>query len=197
MLEKIMNAHVLLYAMVSIGALGGVAMLATNLTYRRSIRNTKNANGVKEKYIALWAGRDRLLHRMNRLVWYPSIFTTGLLVWSLYLVTKGNFQEGLSLSYLYVGTAVPVVLMLLRHGLDFSYMEELLVSSLTDYVKAYVSDSSRYEQEEVMDPVLREEVVEQITAGIRQSAAAGSHFSRMLSPEEEEIMREIIREFMH
>ena len=31
---------------------------------------------------------------------------------------------------------------------------------------------------------------------IRQTAAAGSHFSKRLTPEEEEIMREIIREFM-
>ena len=47
-----------------------------------------------------------------------------------------------------------------------------------------------------MDPVLQEEMVEKITASIRQTAATGSHFSKMLSPEEEEIMREIIREFM-
>jgi hypothetical protein len=40
-------------------------------------------------------------------------------------------------------------------------------------------------------------VVEKITSSIRQTAASGSHFSRMLSPEEEEIMREIIREFMN
>ena len=46
------------------------------------------------------------------------------------------------------------------------------------------------------DPVLREEMVEHIAASIRQTAATGSHFSKMLSPEEEEIMREIIREFM-
>ena len=47
-----------------------------------------------------------------------------------------------------------------------------------------------------VDPVLQEEMVEKITASIRQTAATGSHFSKMLSPEEEEIMREIIREFM-
>ena len=46
------------------------------------------------------------------------------------------------------------------------------------------------------DPVLQEEIVDKITRSIRQTAATGSHFSKMLSPEEEEIMREIIREFM-
>ena len=42
----------------------------------------------------------------------------------------------------------------------------------------------------------KEEIVEHIAQSIRQTAAAGSHFSMMLTPEEEEIMREIIREFM-
>ena len=44
---------------------------------------------------------------------------------------------------------------------------------------------------------LKEQVVDKITASIRQTAASGSHFSKMLTPEEEEIMREIIREFMN
>ena len=44
--------------------------------------------------------------------------------------------------------------------------------------------------------LLQEEIVDKITRSIRQTAATGSHFSKMLSPEEEEIMREIIREFM-
>lgn len=42
----------------------------------------------------------------------------------------------------------------------------------------------------------KEEIIDHIAESIRQTAAAGSHFSRMLTPEEEEIMREIIREFM-
>ena len=46
------------------------------------------------------------------------------------------------------------------------------------------------------DGAAKEAIVEHIAESIRQTAATGSHFSKMLSPEEEEIMREIIREFM-
>ena len=46
------------------------------------------------------------------------------------------------------------------------------------------------------DEAVKEEIVEHIADSIRQTAAAGSHFSGMLTPEEDEIMREIIREFM-
>ena len=49
----------------------------------------------------------------------------------------------------------------------------------------------------IMDEAEKEEIVEHIAESIRQTAAAGSHFSRMLTPEEQEIMREIIREFMN
>ena len=89
--------------------------------------------------------------------------------------------------YLYIGAAVPVVLLLLRQALDFSYKEELVMASLAEEVPVA----------EKPDPVLQEEIVDKITRSIRQTAATGSHFSKMLSPEEEEIMREIIREFMN
>ena len=197
MLETFMNMHVLLYAMVSFGALGSIAMLATNLTYRRFIKSTRTLHSLKEKYLSFWLGRDKLLARMNRLVWYPSLGSTALLILALYLVTKGEFQEGLSLTYLYVGTMIPVALMAARIGFDFSYREELLVNALSDYLDAYLGENGKVTEVQRKDPVLQEEVVEQITASIRQTAATGSHFSRMLSQEEEEIMREIIREFMN
>ena len=107
------------------------------------------------------------------------------------------------MSYLYIGTAVPVVLLVLRQALDFSFKEELVMNSLADYIlqvrsrKENPPAARKYEPApQKTDPVLKEEMVERIAASIRQTAATGSHFSKMLSPEEEEIMREIIREFM-
>ena len=45
--------------------------------------------------------------------------------------------------------------------------------------------------EKYIDEAVKEEIVEHIGDSIRQTAA-GSHFSGMLTPEEDEIMREII-----
>ena len=109
------------------------------------------------------------------------------------------------MSYLYIGAAVPIILLVLRQALDFSFKEELVMNSLADYIlqarkpRESVPPARKYEsvpEEKKKDPVLQEEMVERIAASIRQTAATGSHFSKMLSPEEEEIMREIIREFM-
>ena len=176
MLERIMNLHLLLYAMIMLGGLGVLGMLATHLTYRRLIRkNSEMKSNLKEKWINLWKTRDRLLNRMNRLVWYPSLFCTALLGMAFFMYSGNVEWDGMPLAYLYVGAIVPTVLLLLRQALDFTYKEELLMKP---------------------DGAAKEAIVEHIAESIRQTAATGSHFSRMLTPEEEEIMREIIREFM-
>lgn len=196
MLETLMKLHLLFYGMAVMGVLGIGGMLTTNLTYRRMLKNTEKVRNLKEKWLNLWKSRDRLLQRMNRLVWYPSLVSTALLGIALFLTTKRELQEGLPLRYLYLGAAVPVSLLLLRQTLDFSYRQDLVANSLADYVeqaKCYVEEIPVIQRN---DPVLQEEMVEKITASIRQTAATGSHFSKMLTPEEEEIMRDIIREFM-
>ena len=205
MLEKIMNLQILFCIMAAAGASGAVGMLAVHLTYRRILRRTNAVTSLKEKWLNLWKTRDKLLNRMNLLVWIPSLLSTGCLVLAVWFVTRLDWTDGLPLRYLYLGTLIPVGLMVLRQALDFAYREELVMNSLADYI---LSVKTRREENIIarkaepvvqpakVDPVLQEEMVEKITASIRQTAATGSHFSKMLSPEEEEIMREIIREFM-
>ena len=205
MLEKIMNLQILFCIMAAAGAFGAVGMLAVHLTYRRTMRKTKATTNLREKWLNLWKTRDKLLNRMNLLVWIPSLLSTGCLVLAVWFVTRLDWTDGLPLRYLYLGTVIPVGLMVLRQALDFAYREELVMNSLADYILSVKTRreetvTSRKSEPVVqpvkVDPVLQEEMVEKITASIRQTAATGSHFSKMLSPEEEEIMREIIREFM-
>ena len=196
MLEKIMDLHILLYAMAALGGLGAVGMLATHLTYRRLIRkNTGIKTNLKEKWLNLWKTRDRLLNRMNRMVWYPSLLSTALLGVAFWFFNRN--QEGLSLGYLYVGAIIPAALLLLRQALDFTYKQELLMNTLADYVEQVRTWVEEIPAPAKVDEAEKEEIVEHIAESIRQTAAAGSHFSRMLTPEEQEIMREIIREFMN
>lgn len=203
MLERIMNLQILLYLMTVLGTAGAIGMLAVHLTYRRTLRKTKAITNLREKWLNLWKTRDKLLNRMNFLVWIPSLLSTICLGMSLFFVSRIRDSRGLPMSYLYIGTAVPVVLLVLRQALDFSFKEELVMNSLADYIlqvrsrKENPPAARKYEPApQKTDPVLKEEMVERIAASIRQTAATGSHFSKMLSPEEEEIMREIIREFM-
>lgn len=89
MLEKVMELHFLLYAMMLMGGLGALGMLTTHLTYRRMIRkNTEVKSNLKEKWTNLWKTRDRLLNRMNRFVWYPSLFCIAFLGLAFFLYSK-------------------------------------------------------------------------------------------------------------
>ena len=186
MLEKIMDLHLLLYAMVVLGGLGALGMLATHLTYRRLIRkNTETRTNLKEKWMNLWKTRDKLLNRMNRLLG------------AVFFLYSGNGEwDGMPLAYLYVGAIIPAALLLLRQALDFTYKEELLMNTLSDYVEHVRTWVEEVPAEKKPNEAAKEEIIDHIAESIRQTAAAGSHFSRMLTPEEEEIMREIIREFM-
>lgn len=196
MLEKIMNLHILLYGMAALGGLGAIGMLATHLTYRRMLKSTGSQVKLKEKWLNLWKTRDKLLHRMNRFVWYPALLSTVMFGCAFYFTTTLKTEQGMPLAYLYVGAVVPVALLLLRQALDFSYKEELVMNTLADYVEQMHSWVEEIPASKKSDPVLQDEIVEKITSSIRQTAATGSHFSKMLTPEEEKIMREIIREFM-
>lgn len=196
MLETMMELQVPLYLMGALGVLGAAGMAATSLTYRRMMKHTGHLDNLKEKWLNLWKTRDKLLHRMNRLVWYPALLSTVILGCAIYFSQTLRIEEGLPLTYLYVGATVPVTLLLLRQALDFSYKEELVMDTLTDYVEQMRSWAEEIPAAKKADPVLQEEIVDKITSSIKQTAASGSHFSKMLTPEEEKIMREIIREFM-
>ncbi|MGI6069247.1 MAG: hypothetical protein ACOYBE_02360 [Blautia sp.] len=195
MLHKLMDMQVFLYGMAVTGVLGTVGMLAVHLTYRRRLKNTGRLSNLKEKWLKLWKSRDRLMRRMNHWVWYPALVCVLLMGTALLASASLGMEEGISMRYLYAGIGIPLALLLLRQALDFSYKEDLMVDSLADYI-----EKARNKIQEIPaaaeDPGLQNEVVEQIARSIKESAATGSHFSKMLSPEEEQLMREIIREFM-
>ena len=198
MLEKIMNLHLPLVCMAVLGIVGIIGMLAAHLSYRRIIKkNIGTGTNLKDKWLNLWKTRDRLMNRMNRFVWYPALGSTALLGAALFLSTYLRMEEGLSLWYLYLGAIIPMLLLVLRHGLDFSYKEELIMGTMADYVEQVRNWAEEVPDQEKHLEAVQEEIVEHITNSIRQTAASGSHFSRMLTPEEEEIMREVIREFMN
>ena len=93
MVKKIMDLYLLLYCMAGLGVLGVAGMLATNLSYRRIIRKTGRLSNLKEKWLNLWKTRDRLLHRMNRFVWYCSLLSTAVLGLAFYLTTAYDLEK--------------------------------------------------------------------------------------------------------
>lgn len=194
MIDKLLDMQVLLYCMIMAGVLGAVGMFLVNRSYKQKVKVAQQISQMKEKWLNLWKSRDTLLHRMNRWVWYPSlacIFFLGLAV----ILTSDGPGDGVSMKYLYTGLMVPVSLLLLRQALDISYRGELLVDSMADCMNV-AKDAMEEKQVDSVPPRAREEMVDHIVRSIKECAATKGRFSQMLSPEEEAIMREVIKEFM-
>ena len=85
------------------------------------------------------------------------ILSTVILGCAIYFSQTLRIEEGLPLTYLYVGATVPVTLLLLRQALDFSYKEELVMDTLTDYVEQMRSWAEEIPAAKKADPVLQEE----------------------------------------
>lgn len=148
------------------------------------------------------------LHRMKR--------ATGYMAYLCVLLIGAAAYAGYTLSYplervyahIFLGAGIIAALLLLKQSLGFGNKEDMVLDGWIDYLEnraappaaetaapkeaaALKKAESNSEQNKK-----QEELITQVEAGIRQTAAADSRFSRMLSPEEENIMREVIREYM-
>ena len=196
MLHRIMDMHILLYAMAGMGVLGILGMAAVCLIYKRRMRKDSCMADLKEKWIKLWENRDELTQKMNRWVWVPSFISTLLLCLAVVL-SKIVLKRGMVSSvYLQAGVVVPVVLLVMRRALDSVWKDEKLFSFIMDYLE---EQSNKIAEVQAAAAVSREQedaMVEYVAGGIKKSDGGRGRFGEFLSPEEEEIMREVIREFM-
>lgn len=195
MIDRLLDMQILFYCMIGTGVLGALGMFIVNRTYKRRVKLMSQITVLRDKWTRLWKSRDRLLHHMNRWVWYPSLACIFFLGIAMILGARSGPGDGLALRYLYTGVVVPLCLLLLRQVLDISYREELLVDSIADYIDE-AQDMMEEKQVDRLAPQAQEELVDHIAQCIKESAATRGRFGQMLSPEEEAIMREVIKEFM-
>ncbi|MCI5648065.1 MAG: hypothetical protein ACI4EG_04540 [Fusicatenibacter sp.] len=140
----------------------------------------------------------------------------GLTAVSLWILYSYQYEWNLRIQYGVIGGGMACALLLIRVCQDYSGKEEILLDGWTDYLENCVPDRAVQKEKSVQQELrLAEEVknkvpdrtepvpdggeeerIAQVREGIRQSAAANSRFAGMMSPEEEKIMREVIREYL-
>lgn len=196
MLHRIMDMHILLYAMAGMGVLGILGMAAVCLIYKRKMQKDSRSSDLKEKWLKLWENRDRLTHKMNRWVWVPSFISTFLLCLAVVLSKNVLGADMVSSVYLQAGTAVPIALLVVRQALDFTWKEERMLSSMMDYLEEQGHKIAEVQAAAAVSREREDAMVDYVAGGIKESDGGKGRFGELLSPEEEEIMREVIREFM-
>ena len=196
MLHKIMDMHILLYAMAGVGVLGILGMSAVCLSYKRSIQKDSRSSDLKEKWLRSWDNRDKWIRRMNRWVWVPSFVSTFLLclaaVFSGVVLQTGVFSP----TYIQVGIVVPLVLLVMRQALDLSYKEEHISRSMAEHIEERCLQTANVQAMAAVSREQEDAMVDHVAGSIKESTGEKGRFGELLSPEEEEIMREVIREFM-
>ena len=224
MLHFMMTNQYLYYGIIAAGVLGMLSAILTGLYYRMIVRDLKRVRKPKGKWMRSFINeldnrkmlqqniqnadafiRSRLasgsilrikvgsLHSFTNLMIFAVAVLTGLAVYATF---TGHMDLTTRLTYLAGGASVCAVLLLLPILTGNGRMSELILDSLTDYIENCRPGQAPV-TENVAEPVKEKEpMLDQIVAGIRQSAAAGTKFSGLLSKDEEHILREVIREYM-
>ena len=224
MLHFMMTNQYFYYGIIAAGVLGLLSAVLTGLYYRMIVRDLKRVRKPKGKWMRSFVTeldnrkmlqqnmqnadafiRSRLasgklfrisvgsLHSFTNLMTFIVAVLTGLAVYATF---TGHMDLTTRLSYLAGGASVCAVLLLFPILTGNARKSEMILDSLTDYL-----ENCRPGQAPVAETVTesvkeKEPMLDQIVAGIRQSAAAGTKFSGLLSKDEEHILREVIREYM-
>ena len=224
MLHFMMTNQYFYYGIIAAGVLGLLSAVLTGLYYRMIVCDLKRVRKPKGKWMRSFVTeldnrkmlqqnmqnadafiRSRLasgklfrisvgsLHSFTNLMTFIVAVLTGLAVYATF---TGHMDLTTRLSYLAGGASVCAVLLLFPILTGNARKSELILDSLTDYI-----ENCRPGQAPVAETVTesvkeKEPMLDQIVAGIRQSAAAGTKFSGLLSKDEEHILREVIREYM-
>ena len=98
--------------------------------------------------------------------------------------------------YVLVGVGVFALLLLLRQFMGFMNKEDMILDGLMDFMENSGAVSQAAPDLEAIKEQTREELIERVTEGIRQDGGQRDKVFHLLTPEEETIMREVIREYL-
>lgn len=150
------------------------------------------------------------LHKMKRVSGYMAYCCMLLIGAAAYSVYRLDYSSDRLYPSLFLGIGIVGGLLLLKQTLAFGDKEDMLLDGWIDYLenqesplyeavesdvgleKPIITESSLDENDRKQE----EEMIARVEAGIRQTAATESRFSKMLSPEEESVIREVIREYL-
>lgn len=223
MLHLFMNRDYFYFGIVAAGTLGIISMLLTNQFYHRILSDLPRMNSPKGKWMKAFLSNMDERARLNQKIANSEVFIrsrleegrilkigigtlgsfhslmtlvvaicTGLAVYDTFLVETDMLVR---LQYLAGGVSVCAVLLLLYPLFGISFKEERILDSLADYIenRTVVTGPEKKPSGGVENP---DAMMNQVMEGIRQTAAAGTKFSGLLTAEEEEVLREVIREYL-
>lgn len=178
MLQKFMDMGVYLYTIAGIGVLGLLIMYVINTVSKKTVQDKKTYT--------------RLTRRLNKVTLVSSVLCLAVTAAAMGVGFSMGQAETLGIRYLLIGLGAVFLLVCYGKYLSFSDRERVL----GDYLFRLI-DQQEPPEAVVKEPPTKEQLIERAMKGIRESAATGENkFSHLLSKEEEDVMREVINEFI-
>lgn len=220
-----MENHALLYAIGTATALGVIGLLIVNVFYDQAIRDTGRMDAPKGKWMKsflknyqlrlskyqgiqnaeafirtqLNAGKmiGILVYRIKRGTGYLCFVSFLMMAAALIGSYRYEYTDLVRYQYLLAGIGSLALVLLFRQFLGFVNKEEMILDSLTDYMENNTLQPRKADTAAANAAAKKKEkMIAHVTEGIKQTAASGNKFSHLLTPAEEDIMRDVIREYL-
>lgn len=223
MLNSILENHALFYGIALLTSVGTIWLLLVNAFYDRTIRDMARMDDPKSRWMKEFLKNYQMktlknekiqnaeafirtqmitgksfgvfIYRLRRWSGYCGLACIVLMGIGLYGSYLHAYTDIVRYQYLMAGAVSALVLLLIRPFLCFNQKEDMILDGLIDYIENHEIIPNRPEIAVAVQPD-PDSLAAQVTEGIRQTAASSSRFSQMLTPEEEDIMREVIKEYL-
>lgn len=224
MLHEWMEQNLLLYGMIIAGVLGVFCIAMVDRFYSRTMRDLRRITEPKGKWTKEFLNEYQMRLTREQEINNPEVFIRTQLVKGKVLgVNLQKWKQGIGFGallcfllmmaavygtyryeeaelmryqYILVGAGIFALLLLMKQFMGFISKEDIILDGLMDYMENTSKAPKPDIQLETVREQTREELINRVTEGIQQTAASGTKFSHMLTPEEEHIMREVIREYL-
>lgn len=224
MLHNLMEQNLLLYGMIGAGILGILCIAVVDGFYGKVIRDLRRITEPKGKWTKEFLNEYQMRRAREQEITNPEVFIRTQLVRGRTLgITLQKWKQGIGYGallcflmmmaavygtyhyqevelmrsqYILTGAGIFTLLLLMKQFMGFMSKEDMILDGLMDYLENTSHAPKQETEMEAVKEQAREELINQVTEGIRQTAASDTKFSHMLTPEEEHIMREVIREYL-
>lgn len=224
MLHDLMERNVLFYGMIGAGILGILCIAMVNSFYGRVIRDLRQITEPKRKWTKEFLNEYQMRKTKEQEINNPEVFIrTQMIRGKMMGISLQKWKQGIGYGaficfllmmaavygtyryqeielmryqYVLVGAGIFALLLLMKQFMGFMNKEDIILDGLMDYMENTVSSPKQEAQVDAVREQTREELIDRVTEGIRQTASSETKFSHMLTPEEEHIMREVIREYL-
>ena len=224
MLYEWLEQNLLLYGMVIAGFLGISCVAVVDQFYSKIIRDIHRINDPRVKwtksflaeyqkrldkkqemnnpevFIRSQLSRGKILGmsltRWKQGIGYGAIICFLLMMAAIYGTYQYQEIEMARYQYILVGSGIFALLLLMKQFMGFISKEDMILDGLMDYMENRTIIPEKGPAEEKVMEQLREELVTRIAEGVTQTAAGNNRYSQMLTPEEDKIMRDVIRAYI-